>query len=98
QNDHKAASEELQTLLKTAPDDMNARFFLAREFLKLERRDEALAEFLRVTQADMDNEEAVLQSATLLTLTKQYANALSLLEKSHARYPEKSDTAATLAY
>jgi hypothetical protein len=29
---------------------------------------------------------------------EQYASALSLLEKSHAAYPQKTDTAATLAY
>ena len=98
QNEDRTAIEELQALLKTNPHDMDARFFLARELLKLERRDEALAEFLRVAQADMDNEEAVLQAATLLSHAKQYANALNLLEKGHARNPQKSNTTATLAY
>ena len=60
--------------------------------------DEALDEFLRVAQADLNNEEAVLQSVTLLSRARQYAKALALLEKSHAQHPEKTDTAATLAY
>ncbi len=98
QNEHRAAIEELQALLKVNPEDSSARLFLGEELLNAGRGDEALAEFLRVAQADPDNEEAVLQAATLLSRTKQYANALNLLEKSHARNPQKTDTAATLAY
>lgn len=98
QNEHPAAIEELQALLKSNSEDLNARLFLAKELLNAGRGDEALTEFLRVAQADADNEEAVLQAATLLSQAKQYANALNLLEKSHTRNPQKTDTAATLAY
>jgi tetratricopeptide (TPR) repeat protein len=100
QNQHREAIEELQALLKPAPndipDDLNVHLFLAKELLQVDRREEALAEFLLVTRVDPNNEEAVLQTATLLSRAKQYANALSLLEKSHAQHPEKTDTAATL--
>lgn len=98
QNEHRAAIEELQALLKTNPEDLSARLFLAKELLNAERENEALAEFLRVVEADPDIEEAALQAATLLSRAKQYANALNLLEKSHARNPQKTDTGATLAY
>lgn len=98
QNEHRAAIEELQTLLKINPEDSSARLFMAKELLNAGRGEEALAEFLRVAQADPDNEEAMLQAATLLSRTKQYASALSLVEKSYTRNPEKIDTAATLAY
>jgi tetratricopeptide (TPR) repeat protein len=98
QNDHRAAIQELQAILKSNPEDLSARLFLAKEFLNAERGDEALAEFLRVAQADPDNEEAVLQAAMLLSRARQYANALNLLEKSHTRNPQKTDTSATLAY
>lgn len=98
QNEHLAAIEELEALLKTNPDDLSARVFLGKELLYAGREAEALAEFLRVAQADQDNEEAVLQAATLLSRARQYANALNLLEKSHTRNPQKTGTAATLAY
>ena len=98
QNEDRAAIEELQALLKSNPEDLSARLFLARELLKLERGDEALSEFLRVADADMGNEEAVLQSVALLGRAKQHARALNLLEKSHARFPQNIDTSATLAF
>jgi tetratricopeptide (TPR) repeat protein len=98
QNDHRAAVEELGAILKINPEDLSARLFLGKELLNAGRGDEALAEFLRVAQADPDNEEAVLQAATLLSRASQYANALSLLEKSHTRNPQKTDTSATLAF
>ena len=97
-NEDRAAIEELQALLKSNPEDLSARLFLARELLKLERGDEALAELLRVAEADLGNEEAVLQSVALLGRAKQHARALNLLEKSHARFPQNIDTAATLAF
>jgi tetratricopeptide (TPR) repeat protein len=98
QNDHRAAIDELQAILKSNPEDLSARLFLARELLNAGRADEALVEFLRVAQTDPDSEEAVLQAATLLSRARQYANALNLLEKSHTRNPQKTDTSATLAY
>ena len=98
QNDHRSAIGQLQAILKINPEDSSARLFLAKELLNDGRGDEALAEFLRVAQADPDNEEAVLQAATLLSRARQYASALSLLEKSHTRNPQKTDTSATLAY
>ena len=98
QEKHSEAVEKLQALLKTTPGDSAARFFLAKELLKLERRDEALAEFLRVSETDTGNEEAALQAVNLLMQAGRHANALKLLEKTHARYPQKIDTAAVLAY
>jgi tetratricopeptide (TPR) repeat protein len=98
QNEDRAAIEELKALLKSNPEDLSARIFLARELLKLERGDEALAEFLRVAEADVSNEEAVLQSVALLGRAKQHARALNLLEKSYARFPQNIDTTATLAF
>ena len=40
----------------------------------------------------------MLQSVALLERAKQHARALNLLEKSHARFPQNIDTAATLAF
>jgi len=98
QSKHTEAIDELQTLLRITPNDSAARFFLAKELLKVERREQALTEFLRVAQADPDNEEALLQSVKLLLNGRQYGAALGLVEKSHAQYPQKQESAATLAY
>jgi tetratricopeptide (TPR) repeat protein len=97
ENRHEEAIVHLQTMLKYSPIDAGARFLLAREYLKLNRRDEALSEFSRVVQTDPDNEDALLEQVQLLLEKKQYKDALDGLEKSHAQFPEKGQTAAALA-
>lgn len=98
QNKHAEAIEELNALLKLTPSDSSARLFLAQVLLKMERREESLKEFLTISETEPDNEEALLQAVTLLVRRKEYARAVSLLEKSYGQYPTKGETAATLAY
>jgi len=51
-----------------------------------------------VAQADPNNEEALLEEAKLLLRQKRYKQALDILEKGHAQYPQKGQTAVMLAY
>ena len=97
-NKHEEAIGHLQFLLKGSPDDLGARFFLAQEFLKLARPDEALMEFARVSQADPNNEEALLAEVKLLQQRNRYREALDRLKEGNAQYPQKTETTATLAY
>jgi tetratricopeptide (TPR) repeat protein len=96
-NLHAEAISHLQSVLKSNPNDSGARFLLAREYLKTERQEEALAEFSRVVQADPNNEAALLERVRLLLHKKQYPEALNSLAKAHAQFPEKGQTAVTLA-
>jgi tetratricopeptide (TPR) repeat protein len=71
---------------------------LAQELGKSERIEDALIEFSRVVEGDPNNEEALLQEVKLLLRKKQYKQALDSLEKAHAQYPQKGQTAVMLAY
>src|SRR5256712_6569471 len=97
-NQHEPAIGHLHHVLKVYPDDLGARFLLAQELLRSSRLEEALAEFARVAQVDPNNEEALLEEAKLLVRQKHYQQALDILEKGHARYPQKGQTAVMLAY
>ena len=97
-NKHQEAIGHLQSLLNRNPNDVEARFFLAQEFLKSGRYDEALSEFARVSQADPDNEEALLETVKLLEHNGRYKEAVEHLQTSLAEHPQKTETAATLAY
>src|SRR5437588_4584348 len=97
-NQHEPAIGHLHHVLKVYPDDLGARFLLAQELLRSSRLDEALVEFARVAQADPNNEEALLEEAKLLLRQKRYKQVLEILEKSHAQYPQKAQTAVMLAY
>lgn len=98
QNKHAEAITHLQSVLGVDPNDLNARFLLARELLKSGRLDEALLEFSRVVQADPNNESALLEQVKLLHRKGQFKQALDLLEKGHAQYPQKGSTVVMLAY
>ena len=97
-NQHEPAIGHLYHLLKVNPDDLGARFLLAQELLRSSKLEEARAEFARVAQVDPNNEEAMLEEAKLLFRQKRYQQALDILEKGHARYPQKGQTAVILAY
>lgn len=97
-NKHQEAIGHLQSLLNMNPNDVEARFFLAQEFLKSARYDEALSEFARISQADPDNEEALLETVKLLEQNGRYKEAVDRLQTSLAQHPQKTQTAATLAY
>ena len=97
-NQHEPAIGHLYDVLKVYPDDLGARFLLAQELLRSSRLEEARAEFARVAQVDPNNEEAMLEEAKLLFRQKRYQQALDILEKGHARYPQKGQTAVMLAY
>jgi tetratricopeptide (TPR) repeat protein len=97
-NQHEQAITHLQSAIKASPDDNNARFLLAQELVIVRRTEEAEAEFSRVVQADPDNENALLGLVRILLAKKQYKQAISMLEKGHAQFPQKGLTAATLGY
>ena len=98
QNKHAEAISHLRSALSVDPNDLNARFLLAKELMKAERLDEALVEFSRVVQADPDNEGALLEQVKLLYRSRQFKQALDVLEKGHTKYPQKGRTAVMLAY
>src|SRR2546425_6771000 len=97
-NQHEPAIGHLHHVLKVYPDDLGARFLLAQELLRSSRLEEARVEFARVAQVDPNNEEALLEEAKLLVRQKRYKQALDILEKGHAQYPQKGQTAVMLAY
>lgn len=98
QNSHEKAITHFQSALAIEPNDLTARFLLGRELTKVGRLDEALAEFARVAQAEPNNENALIEQAKLVHRKGQFKQALDLLEKGHARYPQKGRTIAMLAY
>ncbi len=99
-NENKPAQAvaHLESVLSVDAADLTARFLLAQQLLKSGRLENALAEFSRVTQADPNNEEALLEQVKLLQRSRQHKQALEVLEKSHARYPQKGQTILMLAY
>jgi tetratricopeptide (TPR) repeat protein len=97
-NQHEEAITHLRLAVNASPNDNNARFLLAQELVAVRRIEEAEAEFSRVVQADADNENALLGLVRILLAKNQYRQALSMLEKGHAQFPQKGLTAATLAY
>jgi len=97
QNRPREAITHLQFVLKSNVRDSSARFLLAQAYLRSEQRDAALEEFTRIVEADPGNEQALLAQVQLLFQKKQYKQALDSLEKSHARFPDKTATTITLA-
>jgi tetratricopeptide (TPR) repeat protein len=95
---HEEAIKHLRFVVSAQPDDNNARFLLAQELVKVNRIEEADSELLRVVESNPDNEDALLTRVKILLMRKQYAQALGVLEKAHAQFPQKGLTAATLAY
>ena len=95
---HERAITHLQSALKLEPNDSSVRYFLGRELVKVGRPEEALAEFSRVVQADPNNEDALLEQVKLLHRKGEFKQALDILEKAHARYPQNGRTEIILAY
>lgn len=95
---HEEAIKHLRSAVLALPGDTAARFLLAQELSKTGRSEEAEAELSKVLQAEADNEDALLWLVKILLVRKQYGRALSLLEKGHAQFPQKGQTAVTLAY
>jgi len=60
ENKHEQAVVHLQAIAKTNPNDLEARFLLGQELTKMGRIDEALDEFTRIVQPDLDNEETLI--------------------------------------
>lgn len=98
QNSHEKAIAHLQSALKIEPNDSSARYMLGRELMKVGRLDDALAEFSRVVQADPNNEDALLEQVKLLHRKGEFKQALDILEKAHARFPQNGRTVIILAY
>jgi tetratricopeptide (TPR) repeat protein len=98
QNKHAQAITHLRSVLSVDENDLNARFLLARELKNSERFDESLAEYARVVQSDSNNEDALLDYVRLLYRKGQFKNAMELLEKAHAQYPQKGRTVVLLVY
>ena len=95
---HEQAIAHLRSLLSIYSNDLDARFLLAQELRKSGRFEAALVEFSRVVEGDPNNEEALLEEVKLRLRKKQYQLAQDGLEKGHARYPQKGQTAVMLAY
>jgi tetratricopeptide (TPR) repeat protein len=98
ENKHQQAIRHLESVLSLFPNDLNARFLMGQELLKSLRFEEALGEFSRIVQVDPNNEEALLEQVRVQLRLKQYKQALDSLEKGHAQYPQKGQTALMLAY
>lgn len=98
QNSHEKAISHFQSALAIEPNDLTVRYLLGRELTKAGRVDEALAEFARVVQADPNNENALIEQVKLLYRKGEFKQALDLLEKGYARYPQKVRSLAMLAY
>ena len=98
QNKHEKAITHLQSALTVEPNDSSVRFMLGRELVKVERLDEALVEFARLVQADPDNESAVLEQVRVLHRKGWVKEELEILEKAHARQPQKGRVVVMLAY
>jgi tetratricopeptide (TPR) repeat protein len=95
---HEQAITHLRFVVNASPNDHNARFLLAQELLGARRAEEAEAELWKVVQADPDNEDALLLRARILLARKEYRQALSIVEKGHAQFPQKGMTTVMLAY
>ncbi|HZI62617.1 MAG TPA: tetratricopeptide repeat protein [Pyrinomonadaceae bacterium] len=97
QNRHREAITHLQSVIASNPRDSSARSMLAQAYLRSGKDDLAQEQFARIVEADPGNEQALLSQAQLLFLKKQYKQALDILEKSHATFPDKTATSITLA-
>jgi tetratricopeptide (TPR) repeat protein len=97
-NQGEQAIKHLQVAVSDNPGDLNARFLLGQELLRVRRFDEAEKELSRVAQTDPNNEDALLSWVTIMLRKKAYSAALQALEKGHAQFPEKGRTSVTLAY
>jgi tetratricopeptide (TPR) repeat protein len=97
-NQHERAITHLRMAVNVQPDDNNARFLLAQELVHVSRLEEAEAELSRISQSSPDNEDALLARVRILLARKQYGQALEVLEKGHAQFPQKGRTAVLLAY
>ncbi len=97
QNRYREAIKHFQSVLRSNPRDTSARFLLAQAYLRSEQKDLALEELTRVVEADPNNEQALLAQVQLLFQKKQYKQVLDILEKGHAGFPDKTETAITLA-
>lgn len=97
QNRHQESIPHLQSVIASNPRDSSARSLLAQAYLRSGKDDLALEQFTRIVEADPGNEQAVLSQAQLLFLRKQYKQALDVLEKSHAAFPDKTATSIALA-
>ncbi|HKU77135.1 MAG TPA: tetratricopeptide repeat protein [Pyrinomonadaceae bacterium] len=97
QNSHDKAITHFQSALAIEPNDLTVRYLLGRELTKAGRVDEALAEFARVVEADPNNENVLIEQVKLLQRKGRFKQGLELLEKGHARYPQKVRTVAMLA-
>jgi tetratricopeptide (TPR) repeat protein len=98
ENNHAKAIEHLRVVLTENASDSGARMFLARELSKANRVDEAIVEYSKLVSADLNNEVAVLERVQVLQRKGEYKAALAGLERAHNTYPQKSNTAALLAY
>lgn len=98
QNEHERAIGHLQSALKSEPNDFAVRYLLAQQLTKAGRADEARVEFSRVIQGNPANEAALLEYAQLLHRTREFKQALEVLDKSYTQYPQRGRTALLLAY
>jgi tetratricopeptide (TPR) repeat protein len=98
ENKYEQAVDHLRAVSRVNPRDLNARYLLGQQLIKLDHADNALEEFSYIVREDPNNEQALIEQVKLLNRKRMYKEALDALEKAFARYPQKTQTAITLAY
>lgn len=97
-NEREDAARSFRAVLKSNPKDAQARSLLARELLLMGKTEEATTELARLVEASPDDESLLLDYVKLLMAGGEFARALEVLERAHARNPNNGLTVATLAY
>lgn len=86
--------EAIQQMLVSDPEDVFLNFSLAMEYVKLERYDDALAQFVRVNGMDADYVPAYFQQAHILVTLQRNDEARQVLQQGIAAAKRVGDTHA----
>ena len=108
------AAEQFEEALRIEPGRVNAHYNLAillagqnkheqaidhlQSALKVEPNDSSVRFLLGQELVTVGNESAMIEQVRLLHRSGQFKQALDVLEKGHARYPQKGLTVVALAY
>ena len=98
QQKHFQAIEHLKALLLIDSKDASARFLLAKELRNANLLQESFSEYVKVFNANPDNEEFLIELVKVLVIKGEHKQAKDLLEKSLAKFPTRGRTMTSLAY